>query len=156
MERLGEMNKQIDVHIDVLTLRFLEFMKNNDCKILHLTNNMFKTDEQEQETILVEENNFMQEELTAKQFKERLTPADGRLHISLVVLDKINCESFCKVLQELQVPHVVSFKLKDQLIKKKSALLPDQPATDQKKCIQEIVEKQVRFHEASLFCFYFS
>ena len=41
LEQMGGLNHQVDVHLDVLTLKFLDFIKNNECKILHITQNMF-------------------------------------------------------------------------------------------------------------------
>jgi hypothetical protein len=37
----------------------------------------------------------------------------GKLSVSLVIIEMPDCESFCKVFQELGVPHVISFSTKN-------------------------------------------
>lgn len=73
IQRLQDTNKQIDIRFDVLDVHLLNYLKNNDCKVLHLTHNMFNAgDDGEHDTILVEGPNFEQNEVTPEEFKEML------------------------------------------------------------------------------------
>ena len=65
------------------------------------------------QTLIIEDENLEQFEITPKEFKQYLKPVDGELKISLVVMDKLNCSEFCDVLIELGVAHVISFEIKN-------------------------------------------
>jgi len=106
--KLAASQYQIDLKFSVLTIRFLESIRDSGCKILHLTPNMFKVSE-DKCYMLVEDYQFKPVQLTPAELKKCLQPEEGALQVSLVFLEMANCEEFCKVFLDLGVHDVVSF-----------------------------------------------
>ncbi|TNV87843.1 hypothetical protein FGO68_gene1372 [Halteria grandinella] len=105
---IKERNKVINVRFDQLNLEMLDYVKNNSCRVLHISSDVYRKD-----SLCIEGENGLVEYINLEDLRNILQPQSKVLQVDVVVLAIPDSEEIAKVFIELGVPYVVAFEFNE-------------------------------------------
>lgn len=102
---IKERNKVINVRFDQLNRELLEYVKNNGCRVLHISSDIYR-----KESLCIEGENGLIEYISLENLETMLKPERRNLQVDVVVLAIPDSAEIAKVFSSLGVPYVVAFE----------------------------------------------